>query len=112
MIALQQSLQRQIYAACQCRSAPELQMNKRATKPHMSTAVALTIAGSDPSGGAGIEADLTTFAALSVYGVAVITALTALTAQNTKGVFGFTRWPPISSPRSSTRCSPVAIPAR
>jgi hydroxymethylpyrimidine/phosphomethylpyrimidine kinase len=49
------------------------------------TAIALTIAGSDSSGGAGIEADLKTFSALGVYGAAVITALTA---QNTKGVFG------------------------
>jgi hydroxymethylpyrimidine/phosphomethylpyrimidine kinase len=49
------------------------------------TAVAVTIAGSDPSGGAGIEADLKTFSALDVYGATVITALTA---QNTKGVFG------------------------
>ena len=49
------------------------------------TAIAVTIAGSDPSGGAGIEADLKTFSALGVYGAAVTTALTA---QNTKGVFG------------------------
>lgn len=47
--------------------------------------VALTIAGSDPSGGAGIQADLKTFAALKVYGMSV---LTALTAQNTAGIFG------------------------
>jgi hydroxymethylpyrimidine/phosphomethylpyrimidine kinase len=47
------------------------------------TAIAVTIAGSDSSGGAGIQADLKTFAALGVYGA---TVLTALTAQNTKGV--------------------------
>ena len=54
------------------------------------TPIALTIAGSDSSGGAGIQADLKTFAALGVFGASVITALTA---QNTTGVSGIHQVP-------------------
>ena len=57
----------------------------------MAIPVALSIAGSDSSGGAGIQADLKTFAALRVYGASVVTALTA---QNTRGVTGIHPVPP------------------
>jgi hydroxymethylpyrimidine/phosphomethylpyrimidine kinase len=53
--------------------------------------IVLSIAGSDPSGGAGIQADLKTFSALGAYGGAV---MTALTAQNTRGVTGIHNVPP------------------
>jgi hydroxymethylpyrimidine/phosphomethylpyrimidine kinase len=53
--------------------------------------IALTIAGSDSGGGAGIQADIKTFSALGVYGATVITALTA---QNTLGVQGIHDVPP------------------
>lgn len=49
--------------------------------------VVLTIAGSDSSGGAGIQADLKTFEAHGIYGASVVTVLTA---QNTKGVTDLT----------------------
>jgi hydroxymethylpyrimidine/phosphomethylpyrimidine kinase len=55
------------------------------------TPIAVTIAGSDSSGGAGIQADLKTFSALGVYGASVIAALTA---QNTLGVTGIHDVPP------------------
>jgi len=53
--------------------------------------VALTIAGSDSGGGAGIEMDLKVFSALGVFGTC---AITALTAQNTEGVRGVWEVPP------------------
>lgn len=55
------------------------------------TAIAVTIAGSDSGGGAGIQADLKTFSALGVFGASVITAVTA---QNTVGVQGIHDIPP------------------
>jgi hydroxymethylpyrimidine/phosphomethylpyrimidine kinase len=72
----------------------------------------LSIAGSDPSGGAGIQADLKTFAARGTYGMAV---LTALTAQNTQGVTGIHKVPPdfvaaqIASIRADIRIDAVKI---
>ncbi len=68
---------------------------------------ALTIAGSDPSGGAEIQADLKTFSALGVYGTSVITALTA---QNTHGVTGVHLVPaPFVTDQLETLASDVRI---
>lgn len=58
---------------------------------------ALTIAASDPSGGAGIEADIKTFTAHGVFG---LTAITALTLQDTAGVHGIEPTPPMAFRRT------------
>jgi len=67
----------QAISLCYARSANEL------TNGHAAQPIVLTVAGFDPCGGAGIAADLKTFAAHNCYGVA---AITALTVQNTQGV--------------------------
>ena len=56
-------------------------MSRAKAKP-----VALTIAGSDSSGGAGLQADLSTFTALGVHGVSVVTAITAQTSKKVLGI--------------------------
>ena len=61
---------------------------------------ALTIAGSDSSGGAGIQADIKT---MTLNGVFAMSAVTALTAQNTTGVYGVFE---------ATPCSRISIPTR
>src|SRR5437667_11489777 len=70
-----------------------IMMNTSGNMPQDKTSIprALTIAGSDSGGGAGIQADLKTFAALGVYG---LSALTAITAQNTSGVRAALDLPP------------------
>ncbi len=73
------------------------------------TAIAVTIAGSDSGRRGGDPADLKTFSALGVYGASVVTALTA---QNTRGVTGFTMCRRTSSRRRSTRCFPTSRWAR
>jgi hydroxymethylpyrimidine/phosphomethylpyrimidine kinase len=68
--------------------------------------IALTIAGSDSGGGAGIQADLKTFHQLGVYGTSVITAITA---QNTVGV---TRWEAVSAEMVRAQFDAVASDLR
>ena len=81
-------------------------MAEAPTKP---TPIALTVAGSDSSGGAGIQADLKTFTALGVYGASVITAITA---QNTQGVQGVLTLPPdIISAQMTSIASDLAVGA-
>ena len=78
----------------------------------MSAPTALSVAGSDPSGGAGIQADLKSFAARGVYGMA---AITALTVQNTQGVADVHLLPPafvagqIAAIRADIRVDAVKI---
>lgn len=75
----------------------------------MKTPIALTIAGSDPSGGAGIQADLKTFSALGVYGAS---AITALTVQNTQGVTAIHSVPPdFVQAQIEAVCSDLAVDA-
>ena len=66
-------------------------MPKNGPRPAGAPPIALTIAGSDSGGGAGIQADLKTFSALGAYGASVITALTA---QNTRAVTAVHEAPP------------------
>ena len=66
-------------------------MNDRTRTEPLQPPVALTIAGSDSGGGAGVQADLKTFQAFGVFGTS---AITAVTAQNTRGVFGIQKVDP------------------
>jgi hydroxymethylpyrimidine/phosphomethylpyrimidine kinase len=78
-------------AARELRGVVDAALAKRGSRLTTKSAIAVTIAGSDSGGGAGIQADLKTFSALGVYGASVITVLTA---QNTRGVSGIHDVPP------------------
>ena len=71
--------------------------------------VVLSIAGSDPSGGAGIQADTKTVSALGGYAA---TAITAVTVQNTRGVTAVEYLPAALVVARSTPCSTTCIPMR
>ncbi|MDH3694050.1 MAG: bifunctional hydroxymethylpyrimidine kinase/phosphomethylpyrimidine kinase [Gammaproteobacteria bacterium] len=74
-----------------------------------STPIALTIAGSDSGGGAGIQADLKTFSALGVYGASVITALTAQNTQTVSAIYDVT--PEFIGQQINAVCSDLSVSA-
>lgn len=73
------------------------------------TPIALTIAGSDSSGGAGIQADLKTFSALGVYGASVITALTAQNTREVRAIFDVS--PAFVAQQIDSVCEDLAVNA-
>jgi len=73
------------------------------------TYIALTIAGSDSGGGAGIQADIKTFSALGVYGASVITALTAQNTQTVTAIYDVT--PEFISQQIDAVCSDLSVNA-
>lgn len=75
----------------------------------MKTAIALTIAGSDSGGGAGIQADLKTFSALGVYGASVITALTAQNTREVRAIHDLS--PDFIAAQLDTVCEDIAVNA-
>jgi hydroxymethylpyrimidine/phosphomethylpyrimidine kinase len=79
----------QVHTELQVHTMEQAESNERTSKPDDSTMtppVCLTVAGFDPSSGAGITADLKTFAAYGIYGVAAITALTVQSTQAVRAV--------------------------